>query len=382
MPLSRRRFLATAAVGTAAAAILDSPAINAARATLSPSTAATTPQAAGPTSAPIILSNNENAYGPLPSMISAMRDALALANRYPDSQYEAYVDAVAKHHGVTREQVIAGNGSSEILRIAVDTFTGPQRSLVMATPTFEEVAMYAKTNSVRVVAVPLTANFEHDLDAMMTAARDGGGLVYICNPNNPTGTLTPRNRLETFIKALPRDVFVLMDEAYHDFATGAPEYVSFLERPLDDPRVVVTRTFSKIYGIAGLRLGYGIAAKETIARMQPHQLLDNLNMIAVQTAIVGLADRDGVRAAISRNSADRVEFLKQANARGLNPMPSYANFVMMDSPVPTPQAIDFFKQRGIAIGRDFHYGQRVRISLGKPEEVRAFWRVWDAMPKA
>jgi histidinol-phosphate/aromatic aminotransferase/cobyric acid decarboxylase-like protein len=97
---------------------------------------------------------------------------------------------------------------------------------------------------------------------------------------------------------------------------------------------------------------------------------------------VGLNDREGVRGAVTRNAADRAEFLKQANKRGLNPMPSYANFVMMDSPLATPEAIEHFKQRGIAIGRDFHYGQRVRISLGKPEEMAAFWRAWDEMKKA
>ncbi len=379
MPVSRRRFLATAAVGTAAAVIIEFPALDAAGRTMPAAHAA---QEASAAAAPIILSNNENAYGPLPSMAASMRDALTVSNRYPDSQYDAFVEAVAKHHAVRRDEVIAGNGSTEILRIAVDAFTGPQRSLVMAAPTFEAAAFYAKRNSVQVVPVPLTSSFEHDLDAMAAAARNGGGLVYICNPNNPTATLTGRSRLEAFMKALPETVYVVVDEAYHDFAVGSPQYVSFLDQRVDDPRLIVARTFSKVYGIAGLRIGYGIAQKDTIERMRPHQLFDNLNMVAVQAAVTGMADVNGVRSAAARIAADRAEFMKQASARGLNPMPSYTNFVMMDSPLPTAQAIDFFKQRGIAIGRDFHYGQRVRISLGKPEEMTAFWRAWDRMNQA
>jgi histidinol-phosphate aminotransferase len=367
MPLSRRSFLATAAIGTAATAVLELP---------SRDLFAQQAPAAGP----IILSNNENAYGPLPSMVAAMRDALTISNRYPDSQYDSYVRAVAAFHGVSTEQVLPGNGSTEILRIAVEAFTGPQRSLVMAHPTFEAVAEYAKARSVTVSTVPLAGNFAHDLDAMLAKARDGAGLVYICNPNNPTGTITPRSQMVGFVKALPENVYVLMDEAYHDFAVDMPDYVSFLDRPMNDPRLVVARTFSKVYGIAGLRLGYGIGSKEAIARMLRYQLLDNLNMVAVRTGVAGLADKDGAHSAARRNAVDRAEFLKQARKRGLNPIESYTNFVMMDSPVPTGKAIEFFKQRNILIGRDFHFGQRVRISLGTPPEMAQFWTTWDTLP--
>lgn len=372
MGLSRRRFLGQTGVVLTVAAVSSSRVLQAAE-----------QQASAPASgAAILLSSNENPYGPIPSATAAMREALLESNRYPDSQYEDFVRAVAAFHKVKPEQVLAGNGSTELLRIAADTFTGPARKLVMADPTFEAIRAYLAAGSAQVAAVPLTSSFAHDLDRMLATAREGAGLVYICNPNNPTGSLTARRDIETFISKLPGDVFVLIDEAYHEFANGSPEYTSFLERPLDDPRVIVARTFSKVYGFAGLRLGYGIAATETIARMRPFQLLDNLNMVAARAGVAALSDAAGVRLAVQRNAQDRAEFLKQASTRAIYAIPSHANFVMLDSPVPTPRAIEHFKANNIAIGRDFHFGRRVRISLGKPNEMAAFWRVWDQMPKA
>lgn len=371
MKLSRRRFLEHAGIGMSVAAV-----------SFSRTLPLLAQQATAPASAPILLSSNENAYGPVPAAVAAMREAALVANRYPDAEYERFVQAVASFHKVAPEQVLAGNGSTELLRIAADAFTGPRRRLVLADPTFEAIRTYAGARSAQVAAVPLTSGFAHDLERMLSSSREGTGLVYICNPNNPTGSLTPRTDIEAFISKLPENVFILIDEAYHEFAADAPDYTSFLERPLDDPRVIVARTFSKIYGLAGLRLGYGIGAKGTIARMRPFQLLDNLNMVAARAGVAAMADLAGVREAIRRNAQDRAEFLRQSSRRGAAAIPSHANFVMLESPVPTAEAIDHFKRNGIMIGRDFHFGQRVRISLGKPDEMAAFWRVWDKLPKS
>src|SRR5262249_3830066 len=152
------------------------------------------------------------------------------------------------------------------------------------------------------------------------------GLVYICNPNNPTGNVTPRKDLEEFIGKLPKKTYVLMDEAYHDFVPASADYVSFLERPLDDSRVIVARTFSKIYGLAGMRLGYGIATKDTAAEMRKHRLEDSLNVFVMRCAMSSMDDASGYRQAVQRNAADRDEFMRQAAARKLKSIPSCANF--------------------------------------------------------
>jgi histidinol-phosphate aminotransferase len=291
---------------------------------------------------PILLSSNENPYGPIAGAAAAMRDALLASNRYPDSQYDDFVRGIAAFHKVHGEQVLAGNGSTELLRIAADAFTGPGRKLILADPTFEAIRAYAGARSAQIAAVPLTSGFAHDLDRMLVLSHEGTGLVYICNPNNPTGSLTPRSDIEAFISRLPENVFVLIDEAYHEFAVGAPEYTSFLDRPIGNPRVVVVRTFSKVYGLAGLRLGYGIAARDAVALMRPFQLLDNLNMVAARAGLAAMSDAAGVREAVRRNALDRAEFLRQASQRGVTAIPSYSNFLMIVSPVSAPDAIEHF----------------------------------------
>ncbi|HYG98647.1 MAG TPA: aminotransferase class I/II-fold pyridoxal phosphate-dependent enzyme [Terriglobales bacterium] len=366
--ISRRRFLEQAGLGMLTAAIANNGRIALAAQFSPPGT--------------ILLNSNENPYGPVPGAKEAMAQALLEANRYPDAGYEDYVRAVAAFHKVSPNHVLAGNGSTELLRMAADAFTGPGRKLIIADPTFEAIEGYASARSAQVVSVPLTKTFAHDLNRMLWTARDGGGLVYLCNPNNPTGSLTARADIEAFVSKLPPSFSVLIDEAYHEFATGSSDYLSFLDKPVENPRVIVVRTFSKVYGMAGLRLGYGIAATKTIAQMKPYQLYDNLNAIAARGGMAALDDVVGVREATERNARDRADFMKKAAARRLTFIPSYTNFVMLDSPIPTQRVVEHFRRNKIMIGRDFHFGQRVRVSLGKPDEMAAFWRVWDDMARA
>jgi histidinol-phosphate aminotransferase len=218
---------------------------------------------------------------------------------------------------------------------------------------------------------------------MVEAVGKDGGLVYICNPNNPTASLTPRRSLENFIRDLPPNTYVLMDEAYHDFVPVSADYISFLQTPVDMDRVIVARTFSKIYGMAGLRLGYGIASAKTIKLMAPHKLEDSANIFALRAALISLDSDDEHEMAARRNGFDRDEFMRQASTRKLQAIPSWTNFVMINTQRPVRTVIDFFKKNNIRIGRPFPpMDTFARISLGKPEEMKAFWQVWDRMPKA
>ena len=331
-------------------------------------------------SSAILLNSNENAYGPLPKATAAMQQALTWANRYPDFDYDALVWAISDLHKMKTHQVIPGCGSTELLRIGAAAFLGPGKKLIVPHPTFEAIAEYAGPTGADVVKVPLTSSYTHDLDAMLAQAASAPSLIYICNPNNPTASLTPRKDLDTFISKLPDNSYVLIDEAYHHFAMDSPEYASFLDRPSDNPRVIVARTFSKIYGMAGLRLGYGISSSETAQRMRRFQLQDNVNMIATQAAVVSLEDTAETQTAIRRNATDRQEFFTQAARRGLKPIPSFANFVMMDAGRPATQVMTHFKQNGILIGRRFPLMENfVRVSLGRPNEMQQFWMVWDKM---
>lgn len=328
----------------------------------------------------ILLNSNENAYGPLPKTVAAMQQALGWANRYPDFDYDALVWTISDLHKVKSQQIVTGCGSTEILRVGAAAFLGPGAKLIVAWPTFEAIGAYSESTGAEVVKVPLTTSYAHDLDAMLAAAANAPSLIYICNPNNPTASLTPRKDLDAFIAKLPANSYVLIDEAYHHFATDSPEYGSFLDRPADNPRVIVARTFSKIYGMAGMRLGYSVSSVEIAQRLRRFQTQDNVNMVAAQAGVAALQDRDEMQMATRRNAADRQEFFSQAARRGLKPIPSHANFAMMDVGRPETQVTSHFKQNGILIGRRFPLMDNfARVSFGKPNEMQQFWKVWDGM---
>ena len=370
MPLSRRNFLQTAALGTAAAAVLDFrfPALLEAR---------------GSRKGFIILNGNENAYGPSPKVVQAMRDALPFCNRYPDAQRDDFLSSVAQLHHVSYKQLILGHGSTEVLRMCVDAFAGPGKKVITASPTFEVISWCAKARGAEVVTVPLTSNYAHDLGAMLDKVDANTTLVYICNPNNPTASITPRADIETFISKLPAHTYVLLDEAYHEFAAGSPGYRSFIEDPVRIDHVIVSRTLSKIYALAGLRIGYGFSAPQTIQLLQPFQLDQNANMVALTCSVVALGDQAAVAAAVARNANDRAEFIRQAQARNIRYIPSHTNFVMMDAGRPARPVIEAFKQRDVLIGRPFPpMDNFVRISLGLPDEMKTFWSVLDGVVKA
>jgi histidinol-phosphate aminotransferase len=329
---------------------------------------------------PIRLNMNENAYGPSPRAAAAMRDSLGLVNRYPDS-VAVLVAEIAALHGVTPEHVVLGCGSTGILRMAAATCLRPRTKLVLARPTFDLLADYAARAGAAVATVPLEGHYAHDLDAMLAQADASASLVYICNPNNPTGSLTPRNDLEAFIRKLPATSRVLIDEAYHHYAGASPAYASFVDRPVDDRRVIVTRTLSKVYGLAGLRVGYAIAAPEVARELASCRVPMEINVFALQAGVAALTDHDHVRLSVRRNANDRQEFENQAGARMLRVIDSHANFVMLKTGRPARVAIDHLKAHSILVappipGMD-HY---IRVSLGTPDEMLEFWRVWDLLP--
>jgi histidinol-phosphate aminotransferase len=333
-----------------------------------------------PLSPQILLNSNENPYGPSERVLASMREAAAMANRYPDDQVGELTAHIAEFHKIKPEQVVRGNGSGEVLRMAAEAFTGPGKKMVAAFPTFELLGAYSRRCGGELVQVPLKSDFSHDLEAMLARVDGTTGLVYICNPNNPTASLTPRSDIEAFLRKLPAGVCVIVDEAYHHFA-DSPQYTSFLDKLVGDERLIVLRTFSKVYGLAGIRLGYGVAAPDVIRKLARFQLADNNNMVAACCGSVALDDAAGVSAAVKRTAADRAEFMKQAAARGLKPIPSQANFVMMESGRPVRGVIDHFRQNHVLIGRPFPpLLTHVRVSLGTPDEMKEFWRVWNTLP--
>jgi histidinol-phosphate aminotransferase len=328
----------------------------------------------------IRLHRNESAHGPSPKAVAAMRDAASQSARYPDAAAVSLKRKLAGFHDVTADRIVLGCGSTEVLHMAIRAFGGRGQAILTARPTFDTVAQLAQRAGSRTVDVPLARDHSHDLGAMRDRVDTGIGLIFICNPHNPTGSLTKRKDLETLLQKLPATIHVVVDEAYHDFVGHAADYRSLIDRT-DDPRVIVLRTFSKIHGLAGLRIGYGIAAASTATALRAHASSNDINIMAARAATAALDDREHVRTVVNTIADERQEFLNQANARMLRSIDSLTNFVLLNTGRPSPQVIDHFAKHRILVAGPFAgFEKYVRVSLGTPAEMREFWRVWDLMP--
>jgi histidinol-phosphate aminotransferase len=330
---------------------------------------------------PVLLYRNENPYGPSEKVLAVLRESVASGNRYPRTEYDTLIGKLAALHKVKPEQIVLGCGSGEILGMAALAFLKPGKKLVQAAPTFPSLGRLAQGAGVEVASVPLNKRYEHDLAAMLDAARTSTGLAYIVNPNNPTGTITPRKEIEAFIGKLPSDVTVLIDEAYHHFVAPNTAYESFLDRHFDDPRIIVSRTFSKIYGLAGMRIGYAVATPELAKKLPAGFPNWSVSVVSARAASAALDDVDYVRLGIKRNTDDRQEFMNQVNARMLRAIDSQANFVMVNPMRPPDEVIEHLKKNHILIGPKYPVLDKyIRVSLGTPSEMQALWRAWDLMP--
>jgi len=329
----------------------------------------------------LVLSRNENPYGPSPKVLAAMRKAAAGANRYPAGEYDTLIRKLAALHRVRAEQIVLGCGSSELLRMAAETFLGPGKKFIQASPTFPLPGKLAHNTGAEVISVPLNSLHEHNLEMMLARSDAATALVYVCNPNNPTGTITPRTAIESFIARLPAKTMVLVDEAYHEFAGQSNAYASFLDRPLDDERVIVTRTFSKVHGLAGMRIGYAVASPEAARRLSAGYLTLGVGVISARAAAAALDDPNYTALAARRNAADRQEFRNQINARMMRAIDSHTNFVMLDPRRPVDEVFEHLKRNNVQIGPPApEMSKYLRVSLGSPEEMLQFWRIWDLMP--
>jgi histidinol-phosphate aminotransferase len=357
--LSRRRFALSLGAALGAAAARHS----AAAATQSE------PAAGGSL---IDLSSNENPYGPSPAALEAMTRSQAVAGRYPDAAEQETIETIARLHGVGPACIVLGCGSSEVLRLCDAAFLGPGRTVVAAEPTFEAVLHYAKVTKAEPVTVPLTADFRHDLPAMARACDARAGLVYVCNPNNPTGTIVSGDELLAFLAQVPPATVVVVDEAYHHFVETAA-YRSAVEAVDRFPNVVVTRTFSKIYAMAGMRLGYAVASAANAEALRAHAAWSNVNVAVLAAARASLAEEGLVARQRERLNGARRWLVSELAREGRRMIPSEANFVMIDVGGDVKPVIAEFEARGIRVGRRFAaLPAWLRVTMGTPAEMQAF----------
>ena len=317
------------------------------------------------------LSSNENPYGPSPLAVKAMTDAFSLVWRYPDEHQQSLVDALAKMHGVAAEQILLGNGSAEILKVAAAAFTATGKKLVVGNPTFEAILVHAQTAQADVVKIDLTPDYAHDLPKMLGAARDAG-LVYICNPNNPTASITHRDQIRSFLAKVPSQTIVLIDEAYHHYVESN-DYESVVPLVKQYPNLVVARTFSKIYGMAGLRCGYCIARPELIQRMRSQQTWDSVNIMALVAATASLQDTEQVEQGRRRNSEVKRFVYAELDRLGFRWIPSHANFLMIDLRRDVKPMIAAMRERHVEVGRAFvALPNFMRVTIGTKPQMETF----------
>jgi histidinol-phosphate aminotransferase len=367
MIFSRREF--SRRVAASVGMTLVAPSVLAAKNSTAPREAAATDAAADGV---IRLNYNENAYGPSPKAREAFAGCAGAAARYPDEAHQQVRDALAQMHGVKRENILLGCGSTEILRVADMAFLGAGKNLVAAEPTFEAVLEYARVTKAQAVKIPLTADYRHDIPRMAGACTSKTGIVYVCNPNNPTGTIVSREELGKFVERVPPMTLILIDEAYHHMVED-PAYATALDWHGKYPNVVVTRTFSKVYGMAGMRLGYAVGATETIAAMSEFTNQDSGNSAVLAAALASLGDQAHVTETQNKLIATRrwVSAELAKDKRGF--IPSQGNFLMIDVGADVKPFIEEFKARDILVGRRFaSMTNFMRVTIGTQAEMETF----------
>jgi len=334
----------------------------------------------------IVISSNENPMGPGAKVIAAIQSAFGADGGRP-GRYSGgardLIDALAKKHGVKPENIVLGCGSTQILRSVTHVFTAKDKPLVATIPTYEECADYATLMGNQVVGVPLDSEFKPDLDRLADASQ-GAGLVFYCNPSNPSSTFAGARATRDFIAKLNSQspgTTILVDEAYFHYVTD-PDHETFIPMAVQNPRVIVARTFSKAYGMAGLRIGYAVGHAETIKQLASWDAgsgTSSLNVLAMAGAIAAVEQDDAfITTERARNAAVREFSMKWFNDRGMKPTDSQANFMFVNIGRPVREFRDACRKKNVVVARDFPPFEKThcRIAFGTMDEMQKAVKVF------
>src|SRR5262245_13496347 len=333
------------------------------------------------------LSSNENPWGPLPSVMDAMNYAWKYSNRYgyPDG---GLVEAIAQHHNVKPENSLLGAGSGEILDVMALAFLDNGKKKVLGVePTYSTVYQRASQIKAEAIKLPLAKDYSQSIPAFIEAANKHAaeiGFIYLCNPNNPTGMPVSKAEVKQLLDGIPKDMPVMIDEAYHHFVQD-PNYGPSADYVIEGRPVVIARTFSKIFGIAAMRLGYAVAPPALIQKMKPYSM-SSINSIVKWGAVAGLADTAGQKRMLDMTIKNRDKAIAEVKALGYEVLPTETNFYMVGIRREVQPVIDEFKKRGVAVGRPFPpMTQHLRVSVGTDQEtarfVAAFKEIFPATPR-
>ena len=323
------------------------------------------------------LASNENPLGPSPRALKAIREAAGRAHRYPDSQGHDLRNALAERLGFPAEQIVLGNGSTEVVELLAKAFLSRERGAVVADQSFIMYGIAVRAMGAPLKLVPLK-DYRHDLEAMAAACEDGTALVYIGNPNNPTGTHVGRAAFEAYFRRVPGHVLTVVDEAYRDYVE-APDYPDCLEDLRGSRNVVVLRTFSKIHGLAGMRIGYAVTAGQVARALDGVRSPFNTSVLAQAAARAALEDVDHVARSKAENSREAAFLAAELARRRMKFVPSVANFFLVFTPQKGEELFEALLRLGVIVRPMEAYGfpDAVRVSVGTRSENVRFLEALD-----
>lgn len=323
----------------------------------------------------IKLASNESPLGPSPRAIDAIKECAHKSFMYPEGAAPLLRTAIATHLNVAEDSLVFGNGSDEVLHLICATFLTPGvDQIVQADPTFAMYEIYGTLANAEIIKVPLV-DYTHDLPAMADAVTDKTRVMFIANPNNPTGTLVRRNEVEKLLERLPARVLLVMDEAYDEFVDD-PEKPDLLPLVRAGGNVIVLRTFSKAYALAGLRVGYGITRPELAGYLNRARSPFNVNLIGQAAALAAWQDHDHISQSVHINSLGRKQLYAALEANGIPYVPSQANFVLVDVGRDSREVYDALLKRGVIVRAGYGLGlpQHIRVSVGTGEQIERFMK--------
>jgi histidinol-phosphate aminotransferase len=317
----------------------------------------------------IKLASNENPLGASPKAIEAIFNILNELNRYPDAHAVELKKIIASRLDLKTEQLIITNGADELITLISETFLEPSDEIIVPFPSFSEYDFGAHLMGAKVVPVPLDHEYQFNIETILEAVTEHTKLIYICSPNNPTGTYMPKSMLENLIHSLPKNILVVFDSAYSHFATNE-DYTNGLEFVRSDDPIIVLQTFSKIYGLAGLRVGFGVAPKSIIQSILHVKEPFNVNSLAQAAAVAALRDHEHVKRSRQLNTEGRVQLYKVLSVLGLEYTESMGNFILVKFGVHANDVYQQLLTHGVIVRYGDIWGlpEHIRISIGTQEE--------------
>lgn len=318
------------------------------------------------------LASNENPYGFSPKVKALLASDHSDHAIYPDGYAQILRTAVAKHLNVNETQLLFGNGSDDLIAIVTRALLYPGVNTVMATPSFSQYRHNAEVEGAEVREVPLAKGM-HDLTAMLDEIDENTSVVWVCNPNNPTGTIVSDAELQDFLKKVPKEVLVVLDEAYYEYVNSS-DYKDTLSYVNEYPNVIILRTFSKAYGLASFRVGYGIAQEEVISKLDPVRAPFNNTILSQKVATVALADQAFIEECKEKNEIGKKQFEQFCEKHGLNYYPSQTNFILFEVKADSDVVFKEMMKRGFIIrsGNALGISDYIRVTIGTEEQNDKF----------